>query len=321
MVEDECLTFLNVEATPIGARHGGDAIIFGAAEGTPHIAGAPSHAAGAPRAIRKALQAASKDLERWDFDQDGPLLPRKLRILDGGDLATSFATPEANRKLIAASTSDILETGAVPILLGGDDSVPIPFLQAFQHLGPLTIVQIDAHLDWRDERGGSKFTFSSPMRRASEMPWIERIVQIGLRGIGSSHHADLEAALRWGARLVPASVVHKNGIGCAIDLVPIGSRCVVTLDCDGLDPSVMPGVIVPQPGGLSYFDVIELLKGLASRTTLVGFDLVELVPERDPSGISALTAARLVCMALRCIEWQRYGRQPESTTSPPDASC
>jgi arginase family enzyme len=76
--------------------------------------------------------------------------------------------------------------------------------------GPITIVQVDAHLDWREERNGLRHTFSSPMRRASEMPWVERIIQVGMRGIGSSRKNDLDDALRWGVRIIPAASVHRS---------------------------------------------------------------------------------------------------------------
>ncbi|MGY4363573.1 arginase family enzyme [Bradyrhizobium sp. i1.7.7] len=124
----------------------------------------------------------AEDSSRWDFDQDLPLLDRGLQIIDLGDLATDPQTPEGNRSLITSTTASILKAGAVSLLLGGDDSVPIPFFAGFEGFGPITILQIDAHLDWRDEHAGLKHTFSSTMRRASEMPCVEPIVQVGQRG-------------------------------------------------------------------------------------------------------------------------------------------
>jgi agmatinase len=102
-------------------------------------------------------------------------------------------------------------------------------------------------------------------------------------------------------------MVRQHGIQCVLDRVQEGARCVVTIDCDGLDPSIIPAVIVPQPGGLDYGDVIELLDGVAAKARIVGFDLVELVPSLDIRGLGTLTAARLVCKALGCIAHQRIG--------------
>jgi agmatinase len=285
-----------------------DVVIFGASEGTPHKPGEPSHAAAGPNALRCALKAAASDLTRWDFDQDGPLLPVDLGVRDAGNLATDAKTPERNRDLIRAATRAVLDGAAVPVLLGGDDSVPIPFFEAFEGHGPITIVQIDAHLDWRDERDGLRHTFSSPMRRASEMPWVEKIIQVGMRGIGGSRQSDLEDARRWGATIITAAMVRRNGIQQVIDEVPDSGRCLVTIDCDGLDPSVLPAVIVPQPGGLTYPEVSDILFGVAAKARLVGFDLVELVPELDVRGLGALVAARLVCVALACVARQRHTR-------------
>jgi agmatinase len=167
--------------------------------------------------------------------------------------------------------------------------------------GPVTIVQIDAHLDWRDEREGLHHTFSSTMRRASEMPWVESIIQVGMRGIGGSRQRDLHDARRWGTTIITSAMVRRNGIQQVIDRIPRSGRCLVTIDCDGLDPSVLPAVIVPQPGGLTYPDVTDILLGVAAKGRLVGFDLVELVPERDVHGLGALVAARVACIALACV--------------------
>jgi agmatinase len=139
------------------------------------------------------------------------------------------------------------------------------------------------------------------MRRASEMPWVERIVQVGIRGTGSARNEEVDAARKWGAHLVRAAEVHRQGIGPVLDLIPQGARCFVTLDCDGLDPSIMPAVIAPAPGGLSYWHVVELLRGIAAKAPIVGFDIVEFVPGRDPLGHAALTAARIVCNAIEAI--------------------
>ena len=92
------------------------------------------------------------------------------RVLDAGDIATSLTTPRENRDAIEAAVRGVLKAGATPLVLGGDDSVPIPVLAAYEQHGPIWIVQVDAHIDWRDERSGERMGWSSPMRRASEMP-------------------------------------------------------------------------------------------------------------------------------------------------------
>ena len=126
--------------------------------------------------------------------------------------------------------------------VGGNDSVPIPFLAGFAEAGPVWILQIDAHIDWRDEVHGECFGYSSPMRRASEMGHVAGIVQVGMRGLGSARYAELEDARRYGARIVTSREIHAHGVEAAIRHIPEGASIVVTLDCDGLDPSLMPGV-------------------------------------------------------------------------------
>lgn len=268
------------------------------------LPGQTSHAANAPDVIRRALRHYENDLTRWDFDQVAELLNLDVRVFDGGNLRTDPMTPEANRASIRATAEKILSVGAVPILVGGDDSVPIPFFEAFHESEGLTVLQIDAHLDWRDEVKGSGHTFSSTMRRASELPWVKRIVQVGLRGIGGSGRAEYEYAETWGAKIFTAEDIRRYGVDSVPDELVAGGDCLITIDCDGLDPSVIPSVLVPQPGGLTYFDVIELLRGVAMKSRIVGLDLVEYVPERDPQNIGAIAVARIICNAIGCIRRQ-----------------
>jgi agmatinase len=179
--------------------------------------------------------------------------------------------------------------------------VPIPFLAAFADHGPVWIVQIDAHIDWRDEVHGERHGYSSPMRRASEMAHIAGIVQIGIRSVGSARGSEVEAARRYGSRIVTARAVHAVGVEATLQHIPEDARVIVTLDCDGLDPGIMPGVAARTPGGLSYTQVIDLIAGIGRRARIVGFDIVELYPPADMDGLSALTAARLVVNAIGAI--------------------
>jgi agmatinase len=137
--------------TPTGFH----AAIFGAPHGTPYPGIDNRVHATAPNAFRLALQADSEWLNHWDFDLGGPLLgDGTCRIADLGNLPTKTKDGRGNRKLIEAQTRKILEAGAVPLMFGGDDSTPIPFISGFSGNSPLTILQIDAHIDWRDERYG-----------------------------------------------------------------------------------------------------------------------------------------------------------------------
>jgi agmatinase len=278
------------------------AVIFGVGFGSTY----PSQDSTGYGLAADAIRAASQDdaglIGHWDFDLGGPLFDGKpVSCIDSGNLATVMHDNAGNRALIEARTREVLALGAVPILLGGDDSVPIPFFAGFADQGPVWILQIDAHIDWRDELHGERFGYSSPMRRASEMGHVAGIVQVGLRSVGSARLSEINAARDYGSRFVTAREIHAQGIEIALRHIPEGARVVITLDCDGLDPSVMPGVASPTPGGLSYTQVIDLIAGLGRRARIVGFDIVELYPPADIAGLSALTAARLLVNGIGAI--------------------
>jgi agmatinase len=280
--------------------------ILGAPCATPYRSVGP-YCAVAPRAIRAAIAGYAANLRHVDFDLGEPIFPGEVTAVDAGDLAWSETDPAANRAAIRQAVARVVARGAVPVVIGGDDSIPIPVLEAFHDRGPLTIVQIDAHIDWRDEVAGERWGLSSTMRRASEMPHVERIVQVGQRAIGSARPTDLEDAKAWGAILVPARAVHEHGIAPVLDAVPAGSQVLVTLDCDGLDPAIMPGVLGPAPGGLTYWQAIGLLHGIAAKARIAAFDIVEFVPERDVAGLGALTAARIIANVLGLMARQASG--------------
>ena len=179
-------------------------------------------------------------------------------------------------------------------MIGGDDSVPIPFLTGLEALGPLTILQIDAHIDWRQERRDEPFGFSSTMRRASELPHVERIIQVGMRGFGSARAEEIAIAADWGAEIITAREVHHHGIEPILDRIPAGATVAVTVDMDAFDASLMPAVMAPTPGGLDYTQVTDLIAGVAARARLGAFDLIEFVPGRDRDGTCAVTAVSLL---------------------------
>ena len=278
------------------------AVIFGAGHGSTYAGQDSSGHALAPGAIRAASQDDAALVGHWDFDLGGPLFDDKpVSCIDAGDIATAMHDNAGNRARIEARTREVLALPAVPIMLGGDDSVVIPFLAGFADHGPVWVLQIDAHIDWRDEVHGDRHGYSSPMRRASEMAHVAGMVQVGLRSVGSARLEEIEAARRYGSRFVTAREVHAEGVEAALRHIPEGARVVVTLDCDGLDPGIMPGVAARTPGGLTYTQAIDLIAGLGRRASIAGFDLVELYPPADMDGLSALTAARLVVNAVGAI--------------------
>jgi len=297
-------TFMGLPACRDLSRLEARIVIMGAAGCTPY----PSvgfYCAGGPAAIRAAGAAYAANLGHVDFDLGGPMLPEGVAAVDAGDIEMREEDPAGNRERLRSAVLQVLEKGAVPVLLGGDDSLPVPMLQAFGDAGRrVTVLQIDAHIDWRDEVQGERWGLSSTMRRASEMAHVERIIQVGQRGIGSARTGDLRDALAAGVEFVPAGEVARAGVWRAVDLIPEGSDVVVCLDVDALDPSVMPAVIGRTAGGLGYWQVMELIGAVAEKGRIAGFDMVEFMPDRDIDGLGAMVAAQLLAGVVGVVARQ-----------------
>ncbi len=294
--------FLGLPEAPDLGRLEADVVILGADGCTPYPA-VGHYCAGGAAAIRAGGAQWAASQQAMNFDLGRAVIPDGLRILDAGDLAVT-GDGAANRQLLRDAAGKVLAAGAVPVLLGGDDSLPIPLLQALEAKGPLTILQIDAHIDWRDEVGDERWGLSSTMRRASEMAHVERIIQVGQRGIGSARPGDALAAQEWGVQFVPAREVAAEGIGRALSLIPRGANVAICLDVDALDPAIMPAVIGRTAGGLSYWQVFELIAGAAARGRIVSFDMVEFMASRDIDGQGALVAAQLLAGVLGILAEQ-----------------
>jgi agmatinase len=155
-------------------------------------------------------------------------------------------------------------------------------------------VQIDAHIDWRDEVNGVREGLSSPIRRASEMPHIDQIFQIGMRSAGSARPEEVEAAATYGAHITTAWELHDIGMDAVLERIPDGGRYYITIDADGMDPSVMPAVAGPAPGGLTFHQARKLIHGLVRKGRVIGMDIVEITPRLDVNRITAITAGRLI---------------------------
>ena len=292
-------TFLGLPKARVGALpEGTRGVILGVPGVTPY-ASVGAYCAGGPTAIRAGIAGYAENLAHVDFDAGTPIFDGPPNVVDCGDLAFDAEDFETNRTAVREATGAILSAGAVPIFLGGDDSLPLPMIEAYAGHGPLTILQIDAHIDWRDEVQGERLGLSSGMRRASELGHVAGIIQVGMRAIGSARPSDLDDAQAWGAHIVPAREVARSGIAPVLDLIPEGANVFVALDCDGLDQSIMPAVIARNPGGLGYWDVIDLIEGAATRGRLVGFEMAEFVPGADIDGLGANTAARIVANVTR----------------------
>ena len=249
----------------------------------------------APMAIRESSEWACRSLRRWDFDLGGTVLNGEdINIVDCGDVPADPADPQAHYQDAEQAAKNIISAGAMLISLGGDHGVPIPVFRALEDKGPVHLIQLDAHIDWRDHRNGVREGYSSTIRRASEMSHIDRIFQVGLRSQGSARAKEFEAARAYGAELISAAELHDSGVEAVLQRIPEGQAYYITIDADGLDPSVMPAVAGPAPGGISYYQACKMIKGLVNKGRVLGMDIVEITPSRDINNISSLTAGRLI---------------------------
>lgn len=264
----------------------------------------------APTAMREASVQIVRGLERYDFDLGGPLYDgRPIRAVDCGDVRSDVADPVAHARRTEEVVRAILRAGALPIVLGGDHGIPIPVLRAFDRHGPITLIQLDQHIDWRDEVGGVREGLSSPIRRASEMAHIGGIFQIGLRATGSARPDEVAAARSYGAQLITAAELHDVGMDAVLARIPDGGRYYLTIDMDGMDPSIAPAVAAPCPGGVTFAQARRLIHGLVRKGRVVGMDVVEITPRVDVNRITCITAGRLIVnligMAVRAGYFDR----------------
>jgi agmatinase len=259
-----------------------------------------------PRAVREASTLFSfGHAGAYDHEDDATYLDG-VRMVDIGDadiVHTDMLTSHAN---IEAGVRAILAAGALPVVIGGDHSVNIPCIRAFDAHGPLHIVQIDAHLDFVDERHGVRFGHGNPMRRAAEQAHVRGLSQFGIRNVSSTAREGYEAARTMGSDILSVRQIRKLGVEATLGRIPEGTRYYVTIDIDGFDPSIAPGTGTPSHGGFHYYEVLELLAGLAKRGTVVGIDLVEVAPDYDHTGTTAILAAQVLLNFIGRIMHARH---------------
>lgn len=301
-------TFLGLEACADLTALDASSAFLGVPGATPY-GSVGAYCRNAPQALRKSAAALTANVDRYNFDLSGPTFPpQSKRAVDCGDLEFDAGNFAKNRAVIQSAVERIVSNKVVPIVVGGDDSVPIPMLQALACTGKkYTILQIDAHIDWRTSHMDEDMGLSSTMRRASEMEHIQRIVQVGARGIGSAHVQDYQDAVDWGVKFVSAYDLHRDGVQAALNLIPEGEDIIICLDVDALDPAIIPGVIGRAPGGLSYYQALDLIKGAETRGRIAAVDVVEFMPEVDVDGLGALVVSRIILSTMGILAGQQAG--------------
>jgi len=255
-----------------------------------------------PRAVREASTLFSfGHAGAYDHEDDATYLGPEVRIVDMGDADIVHTDTEASHANIEAGVRAALAAGALPVLIGGDHSVNIPAIRAFDDQGDFHIVQIDAHLDFVDERHGVRHGHGNPMRRAAEKDYVTGMTQLGIRNVSSTAREGYEDARARGSDILSVRQVRRLGTEAVLARIPAGTRVYVTIDIDAFCPSIAPGTGTPSHGGFLYYEVLELMQGLARRHEVIGLDLVEVAPDYDPTGSTAILAAQILMNTLGFI--------------------
>ena len=224
-----------------------------------------------------------------------------MRIVDIGDADIVHTDTETSHANIETGVRAILAAGALPVVIGGDHSINIPCINAFDDQGDIHILQIDAHLDFVDERHGVRYGHGNPMRRAAEKPYVTGLTQVGIRNVSSTAREGYEDARAMGSTILSVRQARALGPEGVIANIPRGARVYVTIDIDAFCPSIAPGTGTPSHGGFLYYDVLEMLQVVARRHEVVGIDLVEVAPDYDPTGSTSILAAQVLLNFLGFI--------------------
>jgi len=230
-----------------------------------------------PSAIRRAS---------WGIETFSPYFNNDLSqcsIHDMGDLELPLGEKKISLGLIRKAVGIILSEKKYPVLLGGDHLITLPIVEEILKTYPrLHLIHIDAHTDLRDDYLGESLSHSTVMRKVVDHLGDGRLFQIGIR-------SGTEEEFRLARKMKSVVLLHPGSLDLMIKRIR-DQPVYISLDLDVIDPSLLPGVGAPEPGGLTFQEFISLLKKLQT-LHVVGFDMVELTPDYDPTQISSITAS------------------------------
>jgi agmatinase len=248
---------------------------------------------------RYSAWGASKDNGYYDINA-GKRRLKNICINDCGDIDVLYYDQDWNFNCITSSIEKLLDRGCLPIIVGGDHSITFPSVKAFKRFSPLAVIHFDAHLDWINEVEGMRYANGSPLRRVAELDFIGQMTHIGIR-CPRSREEDINAAKARGNLIVTRDQLRKEGSVSILNRIPQMPYVYVTIDIDALDPSIAPGTGSPTVDGIWYYELREILQGIAAKGKVVGFDLVEVNPLIDPFGQTSLLATTAIIEFLGAI--------------------
>ncbi len=254
-----------------------------------------------PRGVREASTLFSfGHAGAYDHEDEITYL-EGVRIVDMGDADIVHTDTETSHANIRKGVEAALKAGTLPVTIGGDHSINIPCIEAYEGHTPFHVLQIDAHLDFVDVRHGVTRGHGNPMRRASEKPWVSGLTQLGIRNVSSTAREGYEDARARGSDILSVRQVRKLGPEATAARIPEGVPVYITIDIDAFCPSIAPGTGTPSHGGFLYYDVLEILQQVARTHKVVGIDLVEVAPDYDPTGSTSILAAQVLLNLLGFI--------------------
>jgi agmatinase len=256
--------------------------------GTPQPGNRTGQAEGPAAARRQSYEQFEHGAGWYDIEADRDYLVG-VTMADVGDVAIQGSDVEGNYARITEAATRVAESGAVLAAIGGDHSISFPLGRGMEPHGVIDVVHIDAHADFADRLGDSRLTGGSQLRRLAELPFVRNVAALGLRNV--DRISELLPLRERGAGIATsADLIDLGAENVVRRAVPKADALYVSIDIDVLDLSVVPGTTLPEPGGLSYRQLREVLAQVVRRGRVVGFDVVELNPPHDPNATTARVA-------------------------------
>ena len=231
----------------------------------------------------------------FDHDSDKVFLKYELennRIVDVGDADVIPADVEGTFKNITDLTRMVLNSGAIPVVLGGDHAITFPVVRAYNT--PLHVIHFDAHIDYSPFIHGYKYTNSHAFRHIHHMDHVKSLTQVGIRSVRNKK-SQIEDSENDGNRVIGMKEFYEMGPNGMSTLVPKEAPVYVSIDIDVLDLPLAPGCVSAEPNGMTYAELRDSLSVLAQHANIIGFDLVEVNPQLDVgTGITSYMGAHTI---------------------------
>jgi agmatinase len=253
---------------------------------------------------------------------DGREYLRGVTMADIGDVVVPAGDLKAFVNTTAEAARQIASRGALLVSVGGDHSIAFPLVKGMEPWGPLDVLQFDAHFDTRDTVAGSRYTHSSPISRVSELSFVEGVTQFGIRNFASRE--SIAMAEKIGSVVVPASEMHASGPAEAVaEHAPMDKNVYLTIDTDFFDWSIVPGTVLPEPGGFTLQQFRECVQVISARSNVVGFDVVCLNPLVDTAWYGGVTTRLVSYVMAYTLGYVFEGRKAaaEAVTAGGEASA